>query len=102
MNSRRYGIGFFMGIFLLSLLYIFSDFRFQADRENVRAEEEVVYYLEEEDGTVSIYQGRDHELYEKTSIPVKKLPPEIREEIRKGKTFSGEGELFEFLENYSS
>ena len=43
MNSRRYGIGFFAGIFLLSLLYIFSDLRFQSTEEGVRAEEGIVY-----------------------------------------------------------
>ena len=42
MNSRRYGIGFFAGIFLLSLLYIFSDLRFQSAEEGVRAEEGIV------------------------------------------------------------
>ena len=67
MNSRRYGIGFFAGIFLLSLLYIFSDLRFQSAEEGVRAEEGIVYYLEEEEGKVSIYQGEEHTLYEKTS-----------------------------------
>ena len=92
MNSRRYGIGFFAGIFLLSLLYIFSDLRFQSAEEGVRAEE----------GKVSIYQGEEHTLYEKTSIPVKQLPAGIQEEIREGKSLSGEGELFSFLENYSS
>ena len=40
MNSRRYGIGFFAGIFLLSLLYIFSDLRFQSAEEGVRAGKE--------------------------------------------------------------
>ena len=74
MNSRRYCIGFFAGIFLLSLLYIFSDLRFQSAEEGVRAEEGIVYYLEEEEGKVSIYQGEEHTLYEKTSIPVKQLP----------------------------
>ena len=40
MNSRRYGIGFFAGIFLLSLLYIFSDTALSEQREEgVRAEE---------------------------------------------------------------
>lgn len=91
MNSRRYGIGFFAGIFLLSLLYIFSDLRFQSAEEGVRAEEGIVYYLEEEEGKVSIYQGEEHTLYEKTSIPVKQLPAGIQEEIREGKSLSGEG-----------
>ena len=95
MNSRRYGIGFFAGIFLLSLLY-------QSAEEGVRAEEGTAYYLEEEEGKVSIYQGEEHTLYEKTSIPVKRLPAGIQEEIREGKSISGEGELFSFLENYSS
>ena len=93
---------FFAGIFLLSLLYIFSDLRFQSAEEGVRAEEGIVYYLEEEEGKVSIYQGEEHTLYEKTSIPVKQLPAGIQEEIREGKSLSGEGELFSFLENYSS
>ena len=57
MNSRRYCIGFFAGIFLLSLLYIFSDLRFQSAEEGVRAEEGIVYYLEEEEGKVSIPPG---------------------------------------------
>ena len=94
MNSRRYCIGFFAGIFLLSLLYIFSDLRFQSAEEGVRAEEGIVYYLEEEEGKVSIYQGEEHTLYEKTSIPVKQLPAGIQEEIREGKSlFRGRGAL---------
>lgn len=75
---------------------------FRAAEEGVRAEEGIVYYLEEEEGKVSIYQGEEHTLYEKTSIPVKQLPAGIQEEIREGKSLSGEGELFSFLENYSS
>lgn len=75
---------------------------FRAPRRASRAEEGIVYYLEEEEGKVSIYQGEEHNLYEKTSIPVKQLPAGIQEEIREGKSLSGEGELFSFLENYSS
>ena len=95
-------IGFFAGILLLSLLYIFSDTRFQAEQESVRAESEMRYYLKEENGTVSVYSGETQELFEKTSIPFRKLPVEIQTEIRQGKSFSGEEELFDFLENYSS
>lgn len=102
MNSQSYRIGFFAGIFLLSLLYIFSDTRFQTEQENVRAESEMRYYLKEENGTVSVYKGETQELFEKTSIPFQKLPTEIQTEIRQGKFFSGEEELFDFLENYSS
>ena len=64
MNSRRCGIGFFVGIFLLSLLYSFSNLRFRSVGEGIPAEE-TVYYLEEEEGKVSIYQGEEHRLYEK-------------------------------------
>ena len=45
MNSQSYRIGFFAGILLLSLLYIFSDTRFQTEHESVRAESEMRYYL---------------------------------------------------------
>lgn len=102
MNSQSYRIGFFAGILLLSLLYIFSDTRFQAEQESVRAESEMRYYLKEENGTVSVYSGETQELFEKTSIPFRKLPVEIQTEIRQGKSFSGKEELFDFLENYSS
>ena len=45
MNSRRYGIGFFVGIFLLSLLYIFSDLRFQSARRvsGQRKEQRIIW-----------------------------------------------------------
>ncbi|MFQ9393532.1 MAG: hypothetical protein ACLR2E_04265 [Lachnospiraceae bacterium] len=91
-----------MGIFLLSCSIFSVTCAFQSAGEGVRAEEGIVYYLEEEEGKVSIYQGEEHNLYEKTSIPVKQLPAGIQEEIREGKSLSGEGELFSFLENYSS
>ena len=76
MNSQSYRIGFFAGILLLSLLYIFSDTRFQAEQESVRAESEMRYYLKEENGTVSVYSGETQELFEKT-FPLRKSEKEL-------------------------
>ena len=110
---RNYGIGFCLGILLLSALYIFSDIRFQerADKEQEREVREVTvsgdekvyhYRLEEENGLVNVYLEDGSTLYERTSICVEELPKELREEIREGKPIRDMEELFGFLENYSS
>ena len=44
----------------------------------------------------------DHELYEKTGIPVESLPEEVQKELSEGKTVKDNMELYGFLENYSS
>ena len=60
------------------------------------------YYLVEEDGRVTIYRIEGRTLFEYTGITVDSLPEELQGEIAHGKRVSGEKELYEFLENYSS
>ena len=60
------------------------------------------YYLVEEDGRVTIYRIEGRTLFEYTGIMVDSLPEELQGEIAHGKRVSGEKELYDFLENYSS
>lgn len=60
------------------------------------------YYLVEEDGRVTIYRIEGRTLFEYTGITVESLPEELQGEISHGKRVSGEKELYDFLENYSS
>ena len=71
--------------------------------EQVLAEtEEYLYYLMGEDGCVNIYLADRKTIYEYTDIPLEILPLELQSEILEGKGISSEGELYDFLENYSS
>ena len=71
--------------------------------EQVLAEtEEYLYYLMEESGYVNIYLADRETIYEYTDIPLDMLPLELQSEILEGKGISSEGELYDFLENYSS
>ncbi len=60
------------------------------------------YILVEENGRVTIYRIDGTTLYEYTGIAADSLPETLREEISHGKRISGEKELYDFLENYSS
>ena len=60
------------------------------------------YYLVEEQGYINIYLSDRETIYEYTNITMDMLPEELRQEIMAGKGLSNEGELYDFLENYSS
>lgn len=73
------------------------------DSEGVVNEQEShEYYLVEEDGRVTIYRIDGTTLFEYTGITVDSLPETLQTEISQGKRVSGEKELYDFLENYSS
>lgn len=74
-----------------------------AQGEQVLAEtEEYLYYLIEEFGFVNIYLADRKTIFEYTDITLDMLPPDLQSEILEGKGLSSEGELYDFLENYSS
>lgn len=60
------------------------------------------YYLKEREGYVIVYLSDGSTVYETTSIAVKLLPEELREEILRGRYLKSQEELYGFLENYSS
>ena len=75
----------------------------EATAEAVRAEtEDFLYYLVYENGYVKIYLDDRETLYEETEITLEDLPNNLRQEVLRGKGLKSPGELYDFLENYSS
>lgn len=64
--------------------------------------EDYLYYLVAEEGYINIYLADGKTLYEETEITLQDLPEELKEEILLKKGLSSAGELYDFLENYSS
>lgn len=60
------------------------------------------FYAVEEDGRISIYDVKSQTLYMETGIEVDVLPLEIQQKLESKIFFETEGELFDFLESYSS
>ena len=71
-----------------------------ADKEEPGEEEG--YYLCELQGYVAVYLSDRSTIYELTDIPLTDLPKEVQQEVAEGKYVSTDGELYAFLENYSS
>ncbi|NLZ81736.1 MAG: hypothetical protein GX913_08085 [Clostridiales bacterium] len=61
-----------------------------------------LFYLEVERGNITVYQISDNEVYAYTDIKMVDLPDDIQLEIMDGKYIENIGELYEFLETYSS
>lgn len=60
------------------------------------------FYLVAEDNFVVVYYGDLNTLFMHTDIALDTLPKELQEEIIQVKYVTGEGELYTFLESYSS
>lgn len=65
-------------------------------------DEKQVYYLTVRNGYVVVYLSDKQTLFEYTDILLTDLPADLQEELKTGKTITGEEKLYGFLENYSS
>lgn len=65
-------------------------------------EPEYLFYLKIERGNVTVYQISDNQVYAYTDIKMVDLPEDVQLEIINGKQIENIGELYEFLETYSS
>ena len=107
---RKYSIGFliFVIIFLLVLVlgYRYSYYRARLEMEEELIEEmldlEECFYIKESDGYVTVYFADEETVYEYTSIPTSELPESVKSELKKGKKVMNIGQVYGFLENYSS
>jgi len=107
---RRYSIGFLLFIFIVVLLFV-GVFRFSYHKARLELEEEILdeiidleecYYIKGTDGYVTVYFADEETVYEYTSIPLSELPDSIKEELMSGKKVENIGQVYGFLENYSS
>ena len=65
-------------------------------------EEEVGYYIMEQNHHVCVFKADKQSLYFQSGILIEDLPLSVQEEVIQGKYMSSEMEVFHFLESYSS
>lgn len=107
---RKYSIGFLIVtiavVFLFVFVYKISYQKAILDMEKQILEEyedlEECYYIKGTDGYVTVYFADGETVYEYTSIPTDELPEEIQKEITSGRKVDSIGQVYGFLENYSS
>ncbi len=89
----------------LMLLYRESYYRVQDKivEEEVKSDEVTVgYYIKDTDGYVTVYEADQKTVYEYTSIRVSDLPDKIQKQLKGGMKVVSPGQVYGFLENYSS
>ena len=69
--------------------------------EKYRPKKETFYLIYSED-RLCIYRGDDKIFYDYADVAVNLMPVEIREQLKYGLYITGEQELYEFLQTYSS
>lgn len=107
---RKYSIGFLVFTIIVIFLFIFV-YQFSYHRALAKMEEDIIkeftdleecYYIKDTDGYVTVYLADKETVYEYTSILAEELPDEIQSELKNGKKMNTLGQVYGFLENYSS
>lgn len=108
---KKYSIGFLLFMIIIVLLFIFV-YRFSYYKAMLEMEEDMIedftgdleeaFYIKEADGYVTVYMADEETVYEYTSIPTDELPKSVQDELKKGKKVETIGQVYGFLENYSS
>lgn len=109
--NKKYGIGFLIGtilvIVLFAIVYRMSynhalDKTKNETQEQVPADAEICYYLKDVEGYVTVYEADQKTVFDYTSILVSDLPENLQEDIKDGIKLTSLGQVYGFLENYSS
>ncbi len=74
----------------------------QEKKAKMIADSEVCYYIFDTDGYVTVYLADQKTVFEFTSIETSSLPLELQNELKHGIKAESVGEVYGFLENYSS
>ena len=107
---RKYSIGFLIltiaVVCLLILVYRLSYHKAILELEEDLLEKSVdldeYYYIKASDGYVTVYMADEETVYEYTTIPIDELPKDVQKELKDGKKVDTMGQVYGFLENYSS
>ena len=117
--KRQVSVSIFLAILVIALTWLYIKFNNETKIEenvittenDVSKEESVTisqqystcpYYIKVEDGRLIVYESKTQEIFMETSIEIHTLPDEIIEKLETGIFFATEGELYDFLESYSS
>ena len=108
---RKYSIGFLLFMVIIVVLFIIV-YRFSYHKAMLEMEKDIIedftgdlkeaFYIKETDGYVTVYMADEETVYEYTSIPTDELPKSVQEELKEGKKVDTIGQVYGFLENYSS
>lgn len=117
--KRQVSVSIFLAILVIVLAWLYIKFSNETrpkettiSTENEVTKEEAVtisqeyitcpYYIKEADGRLIVFESKHQSIFMETSIETKSLPQEIQEKLETGIFFQTEGELYDFLESYSS
>ena len=108
--NKKYGIGFLLGFLILVALFVLAyriSYNRALDKQNSQqeklvAETEICYFIKDFEGYVTVFESDQKTVYEYTTILVNELPEELQERVRNGIKVTSLGQVYGFLENYSS
>lgn len=104
---KKYSIGFLiLAILLIGLVVFVYQFSYHKAIRKLESQsrqpKEECYYIKAADGYVTVYMADEKTVFEYTTIRVQDLPEEIQKEVEGGKKVETVGQVYGFLENYSS
>ena len=111
--SRKYSIGLFITTIFIIVLFAVGyrmSYNHALEKKNtqteqereVQAKPETGYYIKDTDGYVTVYLADRKTVFEYTTIPTAELPDHLQTELKTGIKIMSLGEVYGFLENYSS
>lgn len=117
--KRQISVSIFLSILVLVLAWMYIKFSNETDTDekiintenDVKQEQSITinqeyiscpYYVKELDGRLVVFETKQQQIYMETSIEWDTLPEEVKEKAKTGIFFQTEGELYDFLESYSS
>ena len=117
--KRQVSVSVFLAILVIILAWLYIKFNNEtkpkettittendvSNEESITISQEYItcpYYIKDADGRLIVFESKNQSVFMETSIETKSLPVEIREKLEAGIFFQSEGDLYDFLESYSS
>lgn len=117
--KRQVSVSIFLAVLVIALAWLYIKFSNETRVENERittendiSKEQAVtisqdyvaypFYIKSEYGRLVVFETKNGNVYMETGIETYYLPSEIQEKVKTGIFFQTEGELYDFLESYSS
>ena len=111
--NKKYGIGFLLGFIILIAFFVFAyriSYRRALDKHQQQKEQlaeevtetDLCYFIKDFEGYVTVFESDQKTVYDYTTILVSELPEEIQAKVKKGIKMTSLGQVYGFLENYSS
>lgn len=117
--KKQISISIFLSILVMILAWIYiivnnetkqmeNDFTTENEVSNEQSiviskeQKNYKYFLKVVDGKIVVFDAKSKKVYLETSIEEHSLPSDVKERLKSGIFFITDGELYDFLENYSS